>query len=78
MQVVGGISNVSYGMPERRLLNQRFLHLAIVAGLDAAIYDPLQLTPGTWTPELVAAADRVLTGDDAFAADFFALVRRQT
>ena len=78
VQVVGGISNVSYGMPERRLLNQRFLHLAIVAGLDAAIYDPLQLTPGTWTPELVAAADRVLTGDDAFAADFFALVRRQT
>ena len=75
VHVVGGISNVSYGMPERRLLNHRFLELARAAGLDAAIYDPLQLAPGTWTPELAAAADRVLTGDDAFAADFLALVR---
>jgi 5-methyltetrahydrofolate--homocysteine methyltransferase len=78
LHVVGGISNVSYGMPERRLLNHRFLQLAMAAGLDAAIYDPLQLAPGTWTPELAAAADRVLTGDDAFAADFLALVRGAT
>ena len=78
VQVVGGISNVSYGMPERRLLNRRFLKLAQAAGLTAAIYDPLQLTPGSWTPELIGAADRVLTGDDAFAADFFAIVRGET
>jgi hypothetical protein len=36
------------------------------------------LAPGRWTPELAAAADRVLTGDDAFAADFLALVRGET
>ncbi len=38
---VVGLSNVSYGLPERPLLNRVFLAQAIVSGLDSAILDPL-------------------------------------
>jgi 5-methyltetrahydrofolate corrinoid/iron sulfur protein methyltransferase len=37
---VGGISNVSFGLPRRRLVNRTFLAMAIARGLDAAICDP--------------------------------------
>ncbi len=36
-----GISNVSFGMPNRKLLTRTFMSLAIGAGLDSAIMDPL-------------------------------------
>ena len=36
-----GVSNVSFGLPQRRLLNRTFLALALQAGLDAPIIDPL-------------------------------------
>lgn len=35
-----GLSNISFGMPLRSLLNQAFLVLAIQAGMDSAILDP--------------------------------------
>ena len=35
-----GISNVSYGMPARGVLNRNFLALAMAAGLDTPIIDP--------------------------------------
>ncbi len=36
-----GASNVSFGLPERKLLNRTFLAMALSAGLDAPITDPL-------------------------------------
>lgn len=36
-----GTSNVSFGLPKRKLLNQTFLAMALEAGLDAPITDPL-------------------------------------
>lgn len=36
-----GLSNISYGLPARKLINQAFLILALAAGLDTAILDPL-------------------------------------
>jgi len=36
-----GLSNVSFGLPNRGIVNQAFLLMAISAGLDAAILDPL-------------------------------------
>lgn len=36
-----GLSNISFGLPGRVLLNAAFLQMAIFAGLDAAIMDPL-------------------------------------
>lgn len=35
-----GISNVSFGLPRRELLNRTFLAMALTAGLDAAIINP--------------------------------------
>lgn len=40
LKTVAGISNISFGLPHRPLLNRTFLTLAIEAGLDAAILDP--------------------------------------
>jgi len=36
-----GLSNISFGLPARSLINQAFLAQALAAGLDAAIIDPL-------------------------------------
>lgn len=36
-----GLSNISYGLPHRPLINQTFLTLLLSAGLDAALIDPL-------------------------------------
>jgi cobalamin-dependent methionine synthase I len=40
-KTVMGLSNVSYGLPNRKLVNRAFLLMAVQAGLDAAIMDPL-------------------------------------
>lgn len=37
---IAGLSNVSYGMPLRRLINSTFLSMALGRGLDAVICDP--------------------------------------
>jgi len=39
--IVIGLSNLSQGTTERELINQTFLVMAIGAGLDASIHDPL-------------------------------------
>lgn len=41
VNTIAGISNVSFGLPRRKLLNRVFLTLALHRGLDAAILDPL-------------------------------------
>jgi 5-methyltetrahydrofolate--homocysteine methyltransferase len=41
LPTVVGLSNVSFGLPERRLVNRTFLSMAMGFGLDAAILDPL-------------------------------------
>lgn len=40
VNVICGLSNISFGLPERGLINSTFLALAIYCGLDAAILDP--------------------------------------
>jgi 5-methyltetrahydrofolate--homocysteine methyltransferase len=37
-----GLSNVSFGMPNRKLINQTFIRLAINAGVDSGLIDPIQ------------------------------------
>ncbi|MFZ0448498.1 MAG: dihydropteroate synthase [Desulfatiglandaceae bacterium] len=41
VNVICGLSNISFGLPRRPLLNRAFLTLAMKAGLNAAIVDPL-------------------------------------
>jgi len=40
VNTVSGLSNISYGMPYRKIVNMNFLALALSAGMDAAIIDP--------------------------------------
>ena len=53
-----GASNVSFGLPEREVLNGAFLAMAIAAGLNCAIVDAVKVRP------FVLAADLVLGRDD--------------
>ncbi len=41
VHITCGLSNISFGLPERALLNRVFIAQAIAAGLDSAITDPL-------------------------------------
>lgn len=40
-RTVIGLSNISYGLPKRHLINRAFMLMAAYAGLDAIIADPL-------------------------------------
>lgn len=39
VRITGGMSNVGFGMPNRRLLNRLFLTMTMAIGLDAAVID---------------------------------------
>jgi len=39
-----GLSNISYGLPERKLMNGTFMTMAIAKGLDGTIINPLEKT----------------------------------
>ncbi len=54
-----GLSNVSFGLPGRKLINRGFLLMAAYAGLDAAILDPLDKK----AMSLVKVADMLLSND---------------
>jgi 5-methyltetrahydrofolate--homocysteine methyltransferase len=41
VKTIAGISNISYGLPQRSALNRTLLSLAVESGLDAAMIDPL-------------------------------------
>ena len=43
IHITGGMSNVSFGLPNWRLLNDAFLPLAIEAGADSGTIDPTVL-----------------------------------
>ncbi len=58
-RTVIGLSNISYGLPNRKLVNQAFLLMAAYAGLDAVILNPLDAK----AMSLVKAAN-MLTGKD--------------
>ena len=41
VHITCGLSNISFGIPARKVMNQAFLIAAIAAGMDGAILDPL-------------------------------------
>ena len=55
-----GLSNVSFGLPQRARMNRCFLVMAMAAGLDSAILDPLdkELMDGITTAEALLGKDR--------------------
>jgi len=40
IKVTSGLSNISFGMPLRKIINQHFLTIAAYVGMDSAILDP--------------------------------------
>lgn len=40
VHITSGLSNISFGLPGRSLINRTFLSMAMEAGLDSAIVDP--------------------------------------
>ena len=65
-----GLSNISFGLPERRHLNRTFLAMAAGAGLASAILDPLE--PGLMATALAAAC---LTGRDDYCMAYITAQR---
>ncbi|MDD5174593.1 MAG: dihydropteroate synthase [Candidatus Omnitrophica bacterium] len=41
-RTICGLSNISYGLPDRKVINSTFLAMAIQSGLDGAILDPTE------------------------------------
>ena len=67
LQVVLGVSNISFGLPNRPLVTQNFLIQAMAAGLTLPIINPNQR-------EMMdaVAAFKVLSGEDAGSRDYIA------
>lgn len=65
VKVTSGLSNISFGMPLRKAVNQSFLTIALSAGMDSAIMDPCN-------KEMMAAlfATEALLGRDKFCRNY--------
>ncbi|MGI6538359.1 MAG: methyltetrahydrofolate cobalamin methyltransferase [Caldicoprobacterales bacterium] len=59
VHTICGLSNISFGLPARKLINRTFLVSAIAAGLDSAILDPLdkKLMGLVFSAELIQGRD---------------------
>ena len=80
IHLTGGLSNVSFGLPLRKLLNDVFIDLAAEAGADSGIIDPVASDPrrifaqDRSTRAYRLAAD-LLTGRDPYGMEFLAAYR---
>jgi 5-methyltetrahydrofolate--homocysteine methyltransferase len=71
VRTVCGLTNASFGLPARPLLNRTFLTLLIGAGLDAAIVDT---TSAKMNSAMLAAL--ALCGRDPYCAEFIGAFRK--
>jgi len=65
-----GLSNISYGLPARKFLNQTFMAMAIAKGLDGAIINPLDKK---MMANIIAA--EALSGRDNFCMNYLKAFR---
>ncbi len=70
VHTTGGLSNVSYGLPQRKIINRCFLAMMIANGYDSAIMDPLDKD----IMALMHTAD-MLAGHDQFCMNYIKGVR---
>ncbi len=75
VHIFGGHSNASFGMPRRKLLNQTFIFLSLMAGCDAFMIDPVMNNPKD-IDEFKLAADALL-GKDEFSINYVTYCRSQ-
>lgn len=71
VSITGGYSNVSFGMPDRNLLNIHFITMGIISGLCAPITDPLIDN----LAEAIKAAD-FLAGRDPYGMNYISFYRK--
>ena len=64
VHIISGLSNISFGLPKRSLINRTFLTLTMAAGMDCAIADPANqdLRETLLATELLLARDRCCRG----------------
>ena len=70
VHIACGLSNVSFGIPARKVINQAFLIAMMTAGMDGAIMDPLDKKLMTF----LYAGEAVL-GNDDFCMNFITKFR---
>lgn len=80
IHVTGGLSNVSFGMPCRKLINQVFARLSVEFGGDSGIVDPLQINLKSLESldedsEPFKLARALLMGEDEFGMNFISAHR---
>lgn len=65
VHTICGLSNISYGIPQRKFANQTFMVMAITKGLDTAIMNPLD-------KKMMASivATETLLGKDPFCENY--------
>lgn len=68
LKTVLGVSNVSFGLPARPIVNRTMLSMALMQGLDAPI-----MNPGDEGMREAVSAFRVLMGKDREAEEFIAV-----
>ncbi|SCY26627.1 dihydropteroate synthase [Desulfoluna spongiiphila] len=70
VHTTGGLSNISYGLPQRKVVNRIFLAMMMVRGFDSAIMDPLD-------KEIMAVLTTasMLQGHDTFCMNYLKAVR---
>ena len=81
IHITGGLSNVSFGIPCRRLVNEVFINLSVEAGVDSGIVDPtandlnaIFSTDKTSTPYQLA--QEMLLGRDRSCKNFLRAYRK--
>jgi 5-methyltetrahydrofolate--homocysteine methyltransferase len=72
IHTICGLSNISYGLPERKFLNQTFMAMAIARGLDGAIVDPLDKK---MMANIIAA--EALAGNDEWCSAYLSAYREK-
>ncbi|MDR0628449.1 MAG: methyltetrahydrofolate cobalamin methyltransferase [Treponema sp.] len=70
IHLTGGASNISFNLPVRKYINRGFIILAMNAGLDSAILDPLNKD----MMGLIYAAEALL-GQDEFCMEYIGAFR---
>ena len=72
VKTICGLSNISFGLPRRQLINTAFLASAITRGLDSAILD---VTTEAIRDTCMAAS--AISGEDEYAMDYIRYIRRK-
>ncbi|NLC68443.1 MAG: methyltetrahydrofolate cobalamin methyltransferase [Clostridiaceae bacterium] len=70
VHIACGLSNISFGLPGRKVINQAFLIAAMTAGMDGAILDPLDKKLMTYL-----YATEALLGNDEFCMNYLSKFR---